>query len=80
MTNQTQEPDSLWNRDDIWNSRADARMLTNAISQCSDSTRSEIAINMLAQMHDTLEVSTIRELESEEEIQEAIQKAEEQER
>jgi hypothetical protein len=54
-------------------------MLTNAISQCSDSTRSEIAINMLAQMHDTLEVSTIRELDSEEEIQEAIQKAEEQE-
>jgi hypothetical protein len=34
---------------------------------------------MLAQMHDTLEVSTIRELDSEEEIQEAIQKAEEQE-
>jgi hypothetical protein len=73
MTTETKEPDSLWNRDDMWNSKANARMLANAISNCSNSTRSEVAVNMLAQMHDTLEVSTIRELESEEEIQEAIE-------
>ena len=73
MTTETKEPDSLWNRDDMWNSKANAKMLTNAISKCSNSTRKEVATNMLAQMHDTLEVSTIRELDSEEEIQEAIE-------
>jgi len=73
MTTETKEPDSLWNRDDLWNSKANAKLLRDAISQCTNSTRSEVAVNMLAQMHDTLEVSTIRELESEEEIQEAIE-------
>jgi len=73
MTTETKEPDSLWNRDDLWNSKANAKLLRDAISQCTSSTRSEVAVNMLAQMHDTLEVSTIRELESEEEIQEAIE-------
>jgi len=73
MTNQTEEQYNLWNKKELWNSRANAKMLANAISNCSNSTRSEVAVNMLAQMHDTLEVSTIRELDSEEEIQEAIE-------
>jgi len=62
----------LWDDKDLWNSKANARMLTDAIKNCRESTKDDVAVNLLAEMSDSLEASTIREIDDAERLREIL--------
>jgi len=63
----------LWDNKDLWNSKANARMLTDAIKNSRERTRKDVAVNLLAQMSDSLEASTIREIDDAEKLREILE-------
>jgi len=63
----------LWDNKDLWSSKANARMLTDAIKNSRERTRKDVAVNLLAQMSDSLEASTIREIDDPEKIREILE-------
>jgi hypothetical protein len=62
----------LWDDKELWSSKANARMLTDAIKNCRESTKNDLAVNLLAQMSDSLEASAIREIDDPEKIREIL--------
>ena len=62
----------LWDDKELWSSKANARMLTDAIKNSRERTRKDVAVNLLAQMSDSLEASTIREIDDPEKIREIL--------
>jgi len=62
----------LWDNKDLWNSKANARMLTDAIKNSRERTRKDVAVNLLAQMSDSLEASTIREIDDPDKLREIL--------
>jgi len=63
----------LWDNKDLWSSKANARMLTDAIKNSRERTRKDVAVNLLAEMSDSLEASTIREIDDSEKIREILE-------
>jgi len=62
----------LWDDKELWSSKANARMLTDAIKNSRGRTRKDVAVNLLAQMSDSLEASTIREIDDPDKIREIL--------
>lgn len=63
----------LWDNKDLWSSKANARMLTDAIKNSRERTRKDVTVNLLAEMSDSLEASTIREIDDSEKIREILE-------
>jgi len=63
----------LWDDKELWSSKANARMLTDAIKNCRESTKNDVAVNLLAQMSDSLEASAIREIDDVEKLREILE-------
>jgi len=63
----------LWDDKELWSSKANARMLTDAIKNCRESTKNDLAVNLLAQMSDSLEASAIREIDDVEKLREILE-------
>jgi len=63
----------LWDDKELWSSKANARMLTDAIKNSRERTRKDVAVNLLAEMSDSLEASTIREIDDPEKIREILE-------